>query len=96
MTKDFRNVGRLPAQTPPAAPGARPAGLAPHHRIVLLALYLGAAGFFLAGLWLLGGRPSPLPAETAPLLGLALVVSAVADLVAAAMLKRFWARQAAR
>lgn len=97
MTKDFRNVGRQPAPTQPAA---APPGIAPHQpphqRVILIAIYASAVGFFLAGFWLLSGRPSPLPAEITPTIGLAFVISAVADMVAAVVMKRFWAKQAGR
>lgn len=99
MTKDFRNVGRTSATTkaesrPPSQPPPGPP--LRQQRIAVLAIYFAAALFFAGGLWLLSGQPSPLPPDVAPILGFALVVSAIADLIAVAVLKRVWARQATR
>lgn len=93
MTKDFRNVGRLPdrqAETPAASHRVGPAQ--PTQRIVLLAIGFAALGFFAAGIWLLRGGPSPFPTETAHLVGIAFVISAIADLGIIFFLKHFWSK----
>lgn len=90
MTKDFRNIGRV-SGTPASAPVAAMEASPPNQRIVLLAIRAAALLFFLAGLWLLTGQPSPLPRETSSFVGIALIVSAIADLLVAKILKRIWA-----
>jgi hypothetical protein len=52
--------------------------------------------FFLAGIWLLGGGASPVPAEVSTYLGVALIASAMADIAAVAILKRNWSKMDAR
>lgn len=96
MTKDFRNVGSLPSPTQEAATtaSARQAALAANQRIVLIVINIAAVGFLLAGLWLLSGRPSPIKPEIASYLGIAFVVAALADIVAAQVLQRVWSKRA--
>lgn len=93
MTRDFRNIGRSSSSAKPASPPATKPQSRPNQRVVLLAIHFAAILFFAAGLWLLGGQPSPIPAETAPILGIAFIISAIADIVIAAMLKRIWGKQ---
>ena len=81
MVKDFRNVGRVS----PAGQG-----------IVVMAIWLAAGGFFLAGIWLILGMPSPFPQELSFLVGIAFIVSSVFDLIAVKFIKRVWAGQQGR
>lgn len=95
MTKDFRNVGRLspgPENEPPPTSGVGPAPL--NQRIILRTLQGSAAAFFLAGLWLLTGQPSPLPHSIAPIMGIAFIIAAAFDLAAVQIFKRAWAKHA--
>lgn len=91
MTIDFRN----PSQAMQGVDAAAPA-LAPHQRLVLLALGVCGTGLLLAGLWLLL-RPVPwLEPEVAPLLGLAFLLSSVGDAGAILVLRWTWTRAAPR
>jgi hypothetical protein len=94
MTKDFRHVGRIPDPQSKAAgtTGRPPEGLHSSRRIVLFAIQFAAIGFFAAGIWLLTGGRSPLPDDISPYIGIALVVTAMADLVVVVILKRIWSR----
>lgn len=94
MTKDFRHVGRIPDPQSKAAgtTGRPPEGLHSSRRMVLLAIQFVAIGLFAAGIWLLTGGQSPLPDDISPYVGIALVVSALADLVVVVVLKRIWSR----
>lgn len=95
MTKDFRHVGRLSENTasPPSSPPTEQ--LAANQRLIIRVIYITALGFFLAGLWILSGRPNPIPMpkQTSFFLGIAFVISAIADLVIANILKRVWRKQ---
>ncbi len=95
MTKDFRHVGRLPENDAPTLPTPAATQLAANQRLIIRVIYMAALGFFLAGLWILSGQPNPipLPRETSFFLGIALVISAFADLVIVNVLKRVWRRQ---
>jgi len=95
MTKDFRDVGRLPGNKAPTLPASAAPQLAANQRLIIRVIYMAALGFLLAGVWLLTGQPNPLPMpqETSFFLGLALVISAVADLVIVNVLKRVWRKQ---
>lgn len=95
MTKDFRNVGRLPEHDVPTPPTPTATRLAAHQRLIIRVIYLGALGFLLAGLWLLSGQPNPIPmpGETSFFLGIGFVISAFADLVIVHVLKRVWGKQ---
>ena len=95
MTKDFRHVGRLPENDTPTQPTPSAKQLAAHHRMIIRVIYATALGFLLAGLWILSGQPHPipLPQETAFFLGIAFVISAIADLVIVNILKRVWRKQ---
>ncbi len=90
MTKDFRHVGRLPEQEASSPLPAADSQLAANRQLIIRVIYLSALGFFLAGVWILTGQPNPLPMpkETSFFLGIALVVSAVADLAVVFFLKR--------
>lgn len=93
MTRDFRHVGKLPTPedtgtqttpriTPPPAT----------QRILSMTLYATATGFLLAGIWLLTGRPSPIPQDIAHFVGFAFVMAALFDVVAVQVMKRVWAK----
>lgn len=97
MTRDFRNVGRITtptgtaaAGTPEPLPGAVAGQLAANQRIVVAVVYFAAAGFLVAGIWLLSGRSSPLPERESFFLGIAFVVAAISDAVIVQILKRVW------
>lgn len=94
MTKDFRNVGRLstpaPTQTSHEAQQAKQQVLASNQRLILRIINLSAVGFFLAGIWLLTGRPSPIPHDVSFFVGIAFVIAAVSDIVVAQTLKHVW------
>lgn len=96
MTKDFRNVGRIPAQTTkePAATNARPLQPAHIQRLILTSIYVMAVALIVAGFWLLSGRPSPFPKETSFFMGIGFLVGGIADILAATFIKRFWRRRA--
>jgi hypothetical protein len=95
MTKDFRHVGRLPEKKAPIQPTPADSQLAAHHRMIIRVIYATALCFFLAGFWILSGQPNPIPMpqETSFYLGIAFVISAIADLVIVNILKRVWKRQ---
>jgi hypothetical protein len=87
MTQDFRQPS--PMQTSPADRQPLDAG----RRLVVLILYATAIGFLLAGVWLMVGEQALFPPEIAPVLGVALIVSAVSDVVAVMVFKRIWAKR---
>lgn len=90
MTADFRDPERALRGA-----GAAPAPeLAPPQKVVLLALAGCAAVFLLAGVWLLLVPVAWLEPAVAPWVGLALVLSAVGDVVAVFLLRRIWLRAA--
>jgi hypothetical protein len=95
MVKDFRNVGRLATKetTAPDTPDPAGGGLATNRRVIVMALYLTAAGFLVAGIWLLVGSQSIFSQDIARLMGIALVISSISDVVAIFVIKRVWARQ---
>lgn len=90
MTKDFRNVGRIPTPDPADSSPAADRGLAQNQRVILHVIQFSAIGFFLAGIWLLTGRPSPIPHEISIYIGIAFVIAALSDLVVVQVLKRVW------
>lgn len=80
---------------------ARPAGLsalaAPGNRkLVLVLLRTMAIVLLAAAMWILGSEPSWLDPDVAEMLGIALFVMGMADLIAANVLQKVWARQAAQ
>ena len=92
MTKDFRHIGRTSADSaPPQAGNPAPVPEA-NQRILLGTIRTGAFAFLVAGLWLLGGGKSPLPPDTSTYLGIALVVTAIADFGIIVFLKRAWSK----
>lgn len=95
MTKDFRHVGRLPDNGAPTQPAPAASQLAVNQQLIIRVIYMAALGFFLAGLWILTGQPNPIPMpqETSFFLGIAFVISAIADLVIVNVLKRVWRKQ---
>ena len=88
MPVDFRDPQKA------LHPGEAPRMLATPQRLVLMALGLSAVVMCGAGLWFWLRPPTWLEAETAPFLGLALVVTAVADVAAALFLRWHWSRTA--
>lgn len=89
MVKDYTNIGRKspsPAETQAASVEAG-------QRVVFMVIYAASVGFCLAGLWLLFGEQTLLPAESARWVGFALIVTAAMDIVAVAVLKRAWQRR---
>jgi hypothetical protein len=96
MTKDFRHIGRRSPDRPAAedATSPTPIPMAPpdHRLLVLRVVAFFALALFAAGLWLLTGGASPLPRETAYFIGIALVVSAIADIGVVFILKRIWSK----
>jgi len=96
MTKDFRHVGRLPEAQRDTAQEISPAGqanaAARQRQVVLLSIRFAAGLFFLAGLWLITGGRSPIPADIAQMVGIAFIVSAIADIVAIRVMKQMWAK----
>jgi hypothetical protein len=95
MTKDFRHVGRLPENDASTLPTPAASQLAANRRLIIGVIYVTALGFFLAGLWILTGQPNPIPIpqETSFLIGIAFVISAIADLVVVSVLKRVWRQE---
>lgn len=63
-----------------------------HQRLILRVIVFVALGFLAAGLWLLTGGISPLPGQTSFFLGIALVISAIADFGIVFVLKRTWSK----
>lgn len=96
MTKDFRNVGRIPAQATEESSAANVRPLQPAHiqRLILTSIYLMAVALIVAGFWLLSGRPSPFPKETSFFMGIGFLVGGIADIFAAMFVKQFWRRRA--
>lgn len=93
MTKDFRNVGRLPVEpSSPLVAEQRDK----NQRLVLVVIQISALFFLLVGLWLLSDMPSPIPPEVSTLVGFAFVVSAIIDVVVVKLLRRVWSKQAGR
>lgn len=92
MTKDFRHIGRQSEQDAPSAEPMPPsaAALAANQRLILRIVQASAFAFLLAGVWLLSGQPSPLPREVSFYVGLALVATALGDVVAIRLLRRTW------
>lgn len=90
MVTDFRNVGRLPepSEAAPASAAANPAA-----RIISLSLYGAALGFFIAGVWLMFGTQTIFAPDIARYMGVAFIISAVADVVAVKVLQRVWAKR---
>jgi hypothetical protein len=95
MTKDFRDVGRIPVRTS-SATAAQDNVAVRHRNVVIASIRFAAVLFFLAGVWLLGGGSSPVPAEVSTYLGFALIASAMADIAVVAILKRNWSKMDAR
>ncbi len=97
MTKDFRHIGRRSPDHPAAedATSHAPIPMAPpdHRLLVLRVVAFFALALFAAGLWLLTGGASPLPRQTSYFLGMALVVSAIADIGVVVVLKRIWLKR---
>jgi membrane-bound metal-dependent hydrolase YbcI (DUF457 family) len=93
MTKDFRHVGRLPTAPEAASHPATSVGPATiAQRVITRTLYSTAIALFLAGLWLLSGRPSPIPKEISGFLGLAFLLAAIFDIAAVQIFKRAWTK----
>jgi len=94
MTKDFRHVGRIASPQDNAAEAAarQAEQLHPGQRIMLLGIQFAAIAFFAAGAWLLAGGASPLPEEITSYVGIALVLSALGDMVAVVVLRRAWSK----
>lgn len=97
MTKDFRHIGRTSADSMAESVGEKTAAAAPamppaSQRLILMVVLLMALGFFAAGVWLLSGGRSPLPADQSGFLGIAFVISAIADVGIVFFLKRLWSR----
>lgn len=93
MTKDFRHIGRTSADSMPPQAGTLPPVPEASQRLILGAIRTSAFAFLAAGVWLLGGGRSPLPADTSTYLGIALVVTAIADFGIIVFLKRAWSKQ---
>ena len=91
MTQDFRQPG--PHQ---ASVGQERGQLDPGRRIVLLSLYASSFAFLLAGVWLLVGEQSLLSADIASIVGAALIITALSDVVVVAVLKRLWFKNTPR
>jgi len=93
MTKDFTRIGRTSQRATATAPNATDAAKARSQRVVVMAIWFAAGGFFLAGVWLVSGQTSPFPPDLSFLIGVAFIVSAVIDLIAVRFIKRAWATQ---
>ncbi|MBK6741526.1 MAG: hypothetical protein IPG66_00545 [Hydrogenophilales bacterium] len=91
MTQDFRQPG--PHQ---ASVGQERSQLDPGRRVVLLSLYASSFAFLLAGVWLLVGEQSLLSADIASIVGAALIITALSDVVVVAVLKRLWFKNTPR
>jgi hypothetical protein len=90
MVTDFRNVGRVPQPTEivdTATAGKQGC------QVIALSLYVAGAGFFLGGLWLIFGTQALFPPDLSRLMGLAFMISAVADVIAVKVLQRVWAKR---
>lgn len=83
--RDFTKVGK------PEENNVK-AGLERSRQIVVKAVYGSALVFGAGGLWLLLGGQNFFPPEIAPVLGIAFIVAAVMDVLAVAVMKKFWAR----
>lgn len=82
MTQDFRQAS--PAQADAVV------GLDPGRRMVLMSLYASSVAFLLAGIWLLVAEQDWFAADIAPIIGGALVFTAISDVLVVAVLKRLW------
>lgn len=69
-------------------------GLEKSRQIVVNAVYGSALMFGTGGAWLLLGKQSFFPPEIAPILGVAFIVAALMDVLAVAVMKKVWARDA--
>ena len=96
MTKDYTKIGRGFQASIGDASGATGGVTTRNQRIVLLAIWVTAGGFFLGGVWLLLGMPSPLASDASFFLGTGFIISAAADLIAFKFIKRVWAKQQSR
>jgi hypothetical protein len=93
MTKDFTKIGRVspvPKDNTPQGPVHAPAR---NQRIVIQAILFSALAFFLAGVWLVLGKPSPIPQEVSFIVGVAFIASAAVDLIVIKFIKRAWANK---
>lgn len=86
MTQDFRQA------SPVQATAIRAGRLDPGRRMVLMMLYASSIAFLLGGFWLLLAEQGFVPPEIAPLIGVSLIVTAISDVAAVAILKRVWSR----
>jgi len=91
MTKDFRNVGRVPPRGETSS--ATPDNLTARHRkIVIASIGFASVLFLFAGIWLLSGGPSPIPEDISGFVGFAFIASAMADIVVIRIMRRLWSR----
>ena len=90
MTQDMRQPS--PSGLGAASEPAR----APAQRLVLGAVQASALVFLAAGLYMLFGQPEFLPADTARIVAVAFIVTAVVDLLAVGLLRKVWSRQQRR
>ena len=93
MTQDFRQPSPRSILNEEPMQSQQGGGPAPNQRVVLITLYLSAIGFFLAGLWLMIGEQTFIPADLAPILGMAFITAAAMDVFVVKVLKLVWARR---
>ena len=91
MVKDFTKIGRISSPPDDDSTNDSVQPNAGDRRVLLLAIKLAASVFFIAGVWLVLGFPSPLPPSISLYLGIAFIVSTVADLIVIRLIKRAWA-----
>ncbi len=93
MTKDFTKIGLGSQGSTGETSGGAGDAMTRNQRIVLLAIKVAAGGFFLGGVWLLLGMPSPFASNVSFFIGIGCIISAAADLIAVKFIKRVWAKQ---
>jgi hypothetical protein len=89
VTQDFRQASPVRNESPVAR-------LDPGRRMVLMSLYASSVAFLLAGIWLLVADQDWFGADLAPIIGGALVFTAISDVLVVALLKRLWSGNTSR
>lgn len=91
MIKDFTKIGKVSPVSTGDTTEVHILPNANNQRIVLLAIWLSAVAFFVAGIWLILGMPSPFARDISLYLGIGFIVSSMADVIAIKFIKRAWA-----
>lgn len=90
MVTDFRNVGRVSRSSEVVETSS--AGT-PGLQVITLSLYAAAAGFLFGGLWLIFGTQTLFPPDLSGFLGVAFIISSVADVITVKVIQRAWAKR---